>query len=410
MATFLNEQLDLITSWCETSSLWSLIGTAVILVGVCAAVRRWLERSSAPTLSNLEDETDIKNPTIKPLMDFDWQNTEPLQLRSFQGKHKYNLTMVSTSLLHDQQCCANAPQAIENLDPSEMIPMDKTYKDRLALRQKILKEHHDIAVAVNESATADPRTDSAVSELYLFILGKYLPGRYPSMFKLHPSTKEKPEHFENLVTGASWPIKVSAEMSTIHALEILAQTVDEEFLILLPDLSSPNQPKYILQAYATCFPSGFNTRQKLGLRLADIHGPVPKYAEKLERSMDRFFAKIEVGRVVKRVNWSINTEGTGLFHAFDSEKEVQTIKPGELNVNQTFLRSERQTLHRLPHSKALIFAFHTYLYPLQEIKDEGLGEELAVAIEGLNKGNVPGIYEYKDGDYWGEATKHFLRS
>lgn len=215
-----------------------------------------------------------------------------------------------------------------------MIQMDKTYKDRLVLRQKILEEHHDIAVAVNESATADPRTHIAVSELYSFILGKYLPSRYPSMFKLHPSTEEKPERFENLVTGASWPISMSSEMSTIRALEILAQTVDEEFLILLPDSSSPNQPKYILQAYATCFPSGFNTCQKLGLRLADIHGPVPKYAEKLERSMDRFFAKIEVGRVVKRVNWSINTEGTGLFHAFKSEKEVQTIKPGKLNINQ----------------------------------------------------------------------------
>ncbi|KAJ5094097.1 hypothetical protein N7456_009958 [Penicillium angulare] len=393
MATLLNQQLDLITSWCETSSLWSLIGTGAILLGVCVAVRYWFERCSAPKLSNIEDEPDMKSPTVKPLMNFDWQSTEPLQLRSFQGKHKYNLTM-----------------AIENLDPSEMIPMDKTYKDRLALRQKILKEHHDIAVAVNESATADHRSHSAVSELYSFILGKYLPDRYPSMFKLHPSTDEKPDYFENLVTGASWPTKMNAEMSTIRALEILAQTVDEEFLILLPDLSSPDQPKYILQAYATCFPSGFNTRQKLGLRLADIHGPVPKYAEKLERSMDRFFAKIEVGRVVKRVNWSINTEGTGLFHAFDSEKEVQTIKPGELNVKQTFLRSERQTLQRLPHSKALVFAFHTYLYPLQQIKDEGLGEELAVAIEGLNKGNVPGIYEYKDGDYWGEATKHFLRS
>lgn len=32
--------------------------------------------------------------------------------------------------------------------------------------------------------------------------------------------------------------------------------------------------------------------------------------------MDRFFARLEVGKVVQRVNWSINTQGTGLFAAF----------------------------------------------------------------------------------------------
>lgn len=74
------------------------------------------------------------------------------------------------------------------------------------------------------------------------------------------------------------------------------------------------------------------------------------------------------------------------------------------------LRCERQTLHRLSLSKALVFSFHTYTYPIRQIKDEGLGEELAVAIDGLGKGSVPGIYVYKNGDLWGDAVKKFLRS
>jgi len=197
-----------------------------------------------------------------------------------------------------------------------LIPIDKTYKDRLTLRKGLLQQYHDIVVAINDDG--NPITDAliraAVSELYTFVLGEYLPSRYPSMFKLRSSDKGV---FENLVTGETWPTTITSEISTIRVLETLTQTIDEDFLVLLPELSpsSLEQPRYILQAYTTCFPSGFNPREKLGRRLADIHSPVPGYAEKLERSMDRFFARVEVGKYAKRVNWSITT-GARLFAAF----------------------------------------------------------------------------------------------
>jgi hypothetical protein len=67
-------------------------------------------------------------------------------------------------------------------------------------------------------------------------------------------------------------------------------------------------------------------------------------------------------------------------------------------------------LHRLPNTKALVFSFKTYLYPLREIKEEGLGEELAKAIDGLKEGSVPAMHFYKRGVVWGEAVKAFLRT
>lgn len=67
-------------------------------------------------------------------------------------------------------------------------------------------------------------------------------------------------------------------------------------------------------------------------------------------------------------------------------------------------------LWRLPETKALVFSFKTYLYPLQEIKEEGMGEDLASAIDGLKDGSVPGMNFYKKGVIWGEAVKAFLRS
>lgn len=310
--------------------------------------------------------------------------------------------------------------------------MDKTYKDRLALRESVIDQHHDIVVGINNDQTPeeDPRIRPAISELYNYVLGTYLPTRYPSMFRLTVGSSL----FHNLVTGATWPTTLSPTTPTIQALEILTQTVDEDFLILLPELFPENeeQPKSVLQAYAICFPAGFNMSEKLGQRLADIHVPVPGYQEKIGRSMDRFFARIEVGRFVKRANWSITID-TGLFAAFggthaEPGKKEEAIEPGKLNVDQvcwlrgspfdrivlislkTCLRCERQTLHRLPVSKALVFTVHTYLYPIKQIKDEGSGEDLANAVDGLKRGNVPGMHIYKKGDVWGEALKDFLRT
>ena len=67
-------------------------------------------------------------------------------------------------------------------------------------------------------------------------------------------------------------------------------------------------------------------------------------------------------------------------------------------------------LHRLPQTKALVFSFKTYLYPLKEIKEEGLGDELAKAIDGLKEGSVPAMHFYKRGVVWGEVVKKYLRS
>jgi hypothetical protein len=67
-------------------------------------------------------------------------------------------------------------------------------------------------------------------------------------------------------------------------------------------------------------------------------------------------------------------------------------------------------LHRLPESRALVFAFKTYMYPIREIKKEGMGKELAMAIDGLKEGSVPEMMFYKRGVVWGEAVKEFLRN
>jgi len=232
--------------------------------------------------------------------------------------------------------------ALENLDPSELILMDKTYKERILYRRKILKEHHETVIAMHDES--DPRAIAAVKEFYRYIMSTYLPVRYPTVFRLHETAFEtgKAYMLENLVFNELYPSEVTELTSPMRALEILYKTVDEDYLILLPDKSDGDDTKdakYRLVAYETCYPAGFNPRQKLGKLLADIHDPVPGYHEKLEKSMDRHFASIAVGKYVKRVNWSISTN-TELFAAFgglhSSVNETQVekkIKKGTLDVD-----------------------------------------------------------------------------
>ncbi|OOF99844.1 hypothetical protein ASPCADRAFT_126737 [Aspergillus carbonarius ITEM 5010] len=366
---------------------------------------RW-NRLSPPSASPkaLKHETQNQNtyPPIIPLPNFNWETTEPTKYRPF--KPKYHLSM-----------------ALTTTDISHLIPMDKTYKERLTLRQSLLTQHPTVVVGVTpEGQRKGSPVFAAITELYEFIVGVYLPTRYPSMFTLEdpePNTKTKTLH--NKITNQRIPLPHPGTGREI--LTTLGTFVDEDFLVLLPDPSPSSEKtpeiediKYILEAYTTFYPAGFDTREKLGKRLSTIHDPVPRYKEKLEKSMDRFFAKLEVGKVVQRVNWSVTTEGTSLFAAFggvhgDEGKKEEVMNVEEVDGEMTRLRCERQTLHRLPKTKALIFTFHTYTYPIQDIKDEGLGEDLAAAIDGLKEGNVPEIHRYKRGPVWGEAVKAFLR-
>ena len=71
---------------------------------------------------------------------------------------------------------------------------------------------------------------------------------------------------------------------------------------------------------------------------------------------------------------------------------------------------ELQTLTRLPHTRTILFSFKTYLYPVREIKEEGLGTQFADAIEGLQRGNAPGMWTYKGATRWGDAVCAYLRS
>jgi hypothetical protein len=284
-----------------------------------------------------------------------------------------------------------------------------------------MDEHPENTIQCN------PIGERAVFELHDWIFRTYLPARFPRIYKAQPGANA------GLLNKASNRVIPFHPASAREALDALGENVDTDFLLLLPcSETADGLPIYHLQAYVCCFPSGFTLQEKIGMPLAQIHTPVPGYKAKLEKSMDRFFARLECGKAVKRSNWTITT-GTELyvsggthFHENrasdapidEAEKETASTavqndierQKAEVRVEDCRLRSERQTLFRLPESKAIVFSFKTYQYLLEEVKKDGYAEELAQAIEGLAEGNVPEMNFYKRGVVWGEPILRYLRS
>lgn len=232
---------------------------------------------------------------------------------------------------------------IQNLDPNDLILFDNTFKSRLDIRRRLLSEHKEHIIGINNSG--DSRVLAAIRELYEEVMSTYLPARYPTIF-----TREISDLVRNKVTDELFPIQTSAE----QALEILARNVDEDFFILLSHQvrvkhesrteahndDDDEKTEYFLEAYSACFPSGFQPEHKLGLRLSSIHGPLPGYKQKLQNSMDRFFNRLQTGRYVKRVNWSITVD-EDLYSNFDKSLVALTRNEKQMRMDELELNKVR---------------------------------------------------------------------
>ncbi|KAF2156498.1 putative HRQ family protein 2 [Myriangium duriaei CBS 260.36] len=282
--------------------------------------------------------------------------------------------------------------AIKYNSPSELITIDCDYLERIALRKKIIQNHSHVVHG------HIPSGKESVKELYAYLVVHYLPNRYPTMFRLSTDGKS----FHNLAMKQTLPTDVPAD--TLEALRNLGITVEED-LFLLQQTPEGHQCVAIM----CCFPSGWNPASKLGSHMGQIHNHVPSY-DKIGPSIERTFAKLEVGRSIRRTNWTVQTHSELFNVKGNHAAKDEYVEQEAIEAVKAFLRVELQTLTRLPHTRAILFSFKTYLYPLGDVKAEGLGPDFATAIEGLQKGNAPGMWQYKGATRYGKSVCEYLRS
>jgi hypothetical protein len=133
-----------------------------------------------------------------------------------------------------------------------------------------------------------------------------------------------------------------------------------------------------------CFPNRWRLSDKLGRPMMAIHGPVPSYAERLGKPVDRFIGLLAPDRPVWRLNWSLTDDPTLFQPVGHGRRETDPDITPENSGARIFLRVERQTLRRLPHTGAVLFTIRTHQRPLEALADRPHElARLAEAVRGL---------------------------
>ena len=160
---------------------------------------------------------------------------------------------------------------------------------------------------------------------------------HPDWFSQHGAM------LHNQLTGEAWNLEAPA----VDPLELAGRLVQEDLCLIQESGDGP-----IFSAAVLCFPSRWRLADKLGKPLAAVHGPVPLYADRLARPVDRFMHHLKPGRIAARLNWSVLDDPT-LFQPGGKWRVEGGDGITERNAgDRLFLRVERQTLRRLPDSCA----------------------------------------------------------
>jgi heme-dependent oxidative N-demethylase alpha subunit-like protein len=195
---------------------------------------------------------------------------------------------------------------------------------QLAEKQRVLAAHHDDVVAAVDGS------EEPAGELLDAIRGELPP---------------------------SPPAAVPPGTGGLHPIDLAGRLVAEDLCLLVP-----RDGRWVLGAGSVCFPSHWSLPDKVGLPVAAVHAPVPDYAADLAERVDRFLDRLRVGRGTWRRNWTVHTSPD--LHAPHRppppDPPVTVADAGR----RLWLRSERQTLTRLPRTGAVAFTIRTQQVPL----------------------------------------------
>lgn len=238
---------------------------------------------------------------------------------------------------------------------------------------------------------------------------RLLAERHAEVFRALPGSEAAGAETLELVTGfmaRRRPGGGPASDGALHPLDRAGRLTAEDLCLMQPAPgAAPDQGPYLLTAASLCFPTRWRLADKIGRPLREIHAPVPGFDERLGRAVDRFFAKLEPGHVVQRVNWGLN-DSAALFQPaghFRSEPDP-SITP-ETAGARLRVRMERQTLRRLERTGAVLFTIRIHQPRLDRVAAD---PEAAAKLAGSLRALPHELRQYKSvGVYW-EAVLAYL--
>lgn len=219
------------------------------------------------------------------------------------------------------------PRPLPGIQPTNMdnwLHVDDAFAAQMQRREALLAGHRPDVLAL------DPSAEPAAQELLDLVLSHAYPG------------------CNDRVTR---PDGCEVQIDRSRPLDTLCMLVQEDLCIL-----QKHGDEHVLTGAILCFPASWRLSEKFMRPLVGIHEPVAAYNANIARRVQRLFDGIQPDRPLWRYNalWYQDPE---LFQPRSVTQPRTDRDPSATG----YLRSERQTLLRLPQTGAVVFAIHTYV-------------------------------------------------
>lgn len=164
------------------------------------------------------------------------------------------------------------------------------------------------------------------------------------------------------------------------ALEEAATLVSDDLCVL----EEERPGDWVFAAGVVCAPTYWSLPERIGLDLGGLHGPVPGGDPGLSSRIGRIFSGLQPGRILERFNWTVQ--------AGDARHTPERPSAVGADVHSLHLRVERQTIRKLPQTRAVLFTIRSVMDPLLPILARADWRD---AFEDAWIGTAPEVRGYK---------------
>ncbi|MEP5151852.1 DUF3445 domain-containing protein [Planktotalea sp.] len=234
---------------------------------------------------------------------------------------------------------ARALPGIAPLSAGDWLEVDDAFAAQMTRREALLKDQKDKVLAHVEDSR--PAREEALAEALKLLA-------HDARYELSTSHVRRPDGQTVDLQG--------------EPLEVLGRLVQEDICLMQ---KPEGAAEHVLSAACLCFPASWTLAEKIGKPLLAIHDPVAEYDDTLARRVQRLFDGVQVGRPLWRFNqlWYADAELHQPRSVYAPREEVSPIQ-GD------FLRMEKQSIVRLPQTRAVVFSIHTYVLNRADVPED----------------------------------------
>ena len=189
--------------------------------------------------------------------------------------------------------------------------------------------------------------------------------------------KDYPRRFSqtgSVIRSLDSGIEIDLDGQDTEPLLRLSKLIEEDFMLI-----EQVDGHACITAASNVYSSSGRLVASVGRGVDWAHEPVPRLTSTLGRRIDQIIGSVHTATPCERFNWQItplssiffprdnpHAENAAAMHGIFETLRANPERAGDL----LWMRVERQTLSRLPVSRAVAFSLHTYSDPLSSLQSD----------------------------------------